>query len=257
MSSSDDRHNRAFWDADADDYQAAHGSELAATALAWGVWRHPESELGVLGDLTGCDVLELGCGAAQWSVGLRHAGVDAVGLDLSAVQLAHARRHATNRGVRLPLVQASGSAVPFVRESFDVVFADHGAFSFCPPAATVAEAARLLRPGGLLAFCASTPLLYLTWNESAGRQSDRLRRSYFELGRIPHDEGTVDHVVPTGEWIRLFRRHGLVVEDLLELRAPAGAATSFVDYVPPGWARRWPAEQIWRARKGPSARPGA
>ncbi len=249
MSSADDSHNRAFWDADADNYQAAHGDELAVAANAWGVWRMPESELGVLGDVAGRDVLELGCGAAQWSVSLVEQGARAVGLDLSGSQLAHARQHAARRRVGLPLVQASGVAVPFADGSFDVVFADHGAFSFCPPEMTVAEAARLLRPGGLLAFCASTPLVYLTWDESTGRQGECLRRSYFDLGRIRFDEGTTDHVVPTGEWVRLFHDHGLVVEDLIELQAPEDATTTFVDYVPAAWARRWPAEQIWKVRR--------
>ncbi len=249
MSSADDRHNRAFWDADADDYQAVHGAELAAAALGWGVWRIPEAELHVLGDITGRDMLELGCGAAQWSAALAEAGARPVGLDLSAVQLVHARRHQATREVQFPLVQASGAAAPFAAGSFDIVFADHGAFSFCAPELAVAEAARLLRSGGLLAFCASTPLLYMTWDESADRQSRRLHRSYFDLGRIRHDQGTTDHVVPTGEWIGLFRHHGLVVEDLIELQAPDGASTTFVDYAPADWARRWPAEQIWRVRR--------
>ncbi|MGI9184330.1 MAG: RNA polymerase sigma factor [Solirubrobacteraceae bacterium] len=41
---------------------------------AWGVWQRPESELNVLGDVAGRDVLELGCGAAQWSIALRERG---------------------------------------------------------------------------------------------------------------------------------------------------------------------------------------
>ena len=65
-----EQHNRTFWDADADDYQAAHGEALRSSPLAWGVWRIPEHELGVLGDLNGLDVLEYGCGGAQWSIAL-------------------------------------------------------------------------------------------------------------------------------------------------------------------------------------------
>jgi hypothetical protein len=55
--------------------------------------------------------------------------------------------------------------------------------------------------------------------------------------------------VPYGEWIRLFRENGLVVDDLLELRAPKHASSTYMDYVDHSWARRYPAEEIWRVRK--------
>jgi hypothetical protein len=60
-----ERRNRAAWNADADDYQARHGQQLAGDGKAWGTWNLPESELHVLGDVAGRDILELGCGAAQ------------------------------------------------------------------------------------------------------------------------------------------------------------------------------------------------
>ena len=48
MPTNDDvSHNRAYWDGDADDYQAKHGGELREHARAWGVWRIPEAQLGV------------------------------------------------------------------------------------------------------------------------------------------------------------------------------------------------------------------
>jgi SAM-dependent methyltransferase len=243
------QHNREFWDADADDYQAVHGADLTARALAWGAWRFPEAELGVLGDTRGLDVLELGCGAGQWSIALAADGARPVGLDQSLVQLKHATVNREHARVDLPFVAASGEATPFRDESFDVVFCDHGAMSFCPPAVTVPEVARLLRPGGLLAFSQTTPLLYLTWDERRQRQDTRLHRSYFGLGRLDLGDGTVDFQIPHGEWFRLFREHGFLVEDLIELRPPDDATTTYDDFAPHEWARRWPAEQIWKARK--------
>jgi hypothetical protein len=71
--------NRRDWDLSSDVYQAAHGTNLLRTALAWGVWRVPESELQILGDLRGLEVLELGCGAAQWTLALLDAGIQARG----------------------------------------------------------------------------------------------------------------------------------------------------------------------------------
>ncbi len=61
------------------------------------------------------------------------------------------------------------------------------------------------------------------------------------------DDGTIDWVLPPGEFIRLFRAHGFDVEDLVELRPPKGATTTYEDYVDAKWARRWPAEWIWSA----------
>jgi SAM-dependent methyltransferase len=239
------RHNRAFWDADADSYQAAHGEQLARSPLAWGAYRVPESELQVLGDVDGLRVLELGCGAAQWSVALAERGARVVGLDVSHAQLVHARRSAA----RLPLVEASGEQLPFADSSFDVVFCDHGALSFCDPDVSVPECARLLRPGGLLAFCCTHPMLYLTWDDAHDRQTRKLHIDYAQLGQMALDEGTIDWVLPPGTWIRVLRANGFDVEDLVELCARDDASTTYVDFAPPKWARRWPAEWIWKARR--------
>ena len=253
MVSEHERHNRAFWDDDADRYQRAHGDALTDAPLAWGAFRAPESELHVLGDVGDLDVLELGCGAAQWSIALTALGARCVGLDLSIAQLRHARRNASASAVTVPFVLASGEAAPFAAASFDVVFSDHGAMSFCDPAVTVAEAARLLRPGGRFAFCTSSPLLYLTYDRARERQTRKLHMEYAELGRMIFADGTIDFVRPPSEWIRLFRTHGFVVDDLLELVAPPGARTTYTDFVPADWARRWPAEQIWKLHKADNA----
>ena len=243
-----ERHNRTFWDTDADDYQAAHGEALQTSPLAWGVWRIPEQELGVLGDLTGLDVLEYGCGGAQWSIALAPAGARPVALDQSRAQLHHARMAMHRAAVAVPLVCASGESVPLTDQSFDVVFCDHGAMSFCDPDRSLAEVARLLRPGGRLAFSHSTPWPYLTWNPKRERVGRRLRGRYFGMRKFASDEGTVDFQLPYGEWNRRFRAHGFAVEDLIELQAPKDATTTYSDF-DARWARRWPAEQIWKVRK--------
>jgi SAM-dependent methyltransferase len=249
VASEHEQHNRAFWDADADGYQAAHGAELSAAPLAWGAYRVPDDELGVLGAVDGLAILEFGCGAAQWSVALAQAGATPVGLDVSRSQLDHARRNMDEAGVGVPVVLASGEAPPFAPASFDLVFCDHGAMSFCDPARTVPEVARLLRPGGLFAFCAATPLLYLTYDPGRDRQTRELTIPYRDLGRMAYDDGTIDFVLPPGEWVRLFRANGFVIEDLIELVAPSDATTTYTEFVPKRWATRWPAEQIWKLRK--------
>lgn|GEM_PF-3051239 len=86
--------------------------------------------------------------------------------------------------------------------------------------------------------------------ESEGRDriSDRLQSSYFNT-RCCDDGSSVVFTLPYGEWIRLFRKHSFVVEDLIELRPPQDAQTTYTDFVTVEWANSWPAEQIWRLRK--------
>jgi SAM-dependent methyltransferase len=241
-----ERRNREFWDADADDYQNAHGEQLARGKV-WGAWSIPESELGVLDPVAGLDVLEYGCGAAHWSIALVTDGARVVGLDQSTGQLAHAARNAEAAGVELSLVCASGEAPPFADGSFDVVFCDHGVMTFCDPYRTVPEAARLLRAGGVLAFNHSTPLHLIT--DAGEGATDRLHRDLFGLRQLTWPEGTSEFQLTHGEWVRLFRREELVVEDLIELRPPEGATTTYSEFTTYDWARRWPAEQIWVVRK--------
>jgi SAM-dependent methyltransferase len=246
-----ERHNRAFWDADADAYQAAHGPILDEQPLAWGAFRIPEEQLDVLGDTRGLDVLEYGCGAAQWAVALAAAGTSVVALDQAERQLRHARLPIDGNGGALRLVCGSGEHTPFAGASFDLVFCDHGAMSFCEPNRSVAEVARILRPGGRLVFCHTTPWPYLTWSRRAERFTRRLRRPYFGMHRfdLGDGEGTLDFQLSYGDWIRCFRRHDLIVEDLVELRPPKRATTTYDDF-DVDWARRWPAEQIWVTRRG-------
>jgi SAM-dependent methyltransferase len=240
--------NRAGWNAESDAYQARSGPQLEASGgMAWGVWQIPESELHVLGDVAGRDILELGCGAAQWSVALSRVGARPVGLDLSERQLEHARQLMARAGVEFPLVHASAEDVPLPASSFDIVFCDHGAMTFADPYLTVPEVARLLRPGGLFAFSHASPIIDMCWPIDAERAGDRLALDYFELRRIDSDD-EVAFQLPYGEWIRLFRANGFEILDLIEPRPAPEAVSSYRDAEERDWSRRWPAENIWRLR---------
>ncbi len=239
--------NRHYWNTASDAYQAEHGAVLEETALAWGVWRIPESALDILGAVEGRDVLELGCGAAQWTRALAARRARAVGLDMSERQLAHARDLAHRSGSSVVLVHANAERLPFRDASFDIAFCDHGALLFARPSATVPEAARVLRPGGLLAFCMSTPIRDL-FVDAQGNFSRQPVTDYFTLSASDDGEA-VEYQLPYGAWIRLFRAHGLVVDDLVELCPPEGATTTYEGFAPLEWARRWPAEHIWKLRK--------
>jgi len=77
--------NAEFTDEDA--YRA-----WAAEQITWGLFQVPERDLGVLGDVAGLDVVELGCGSAYLSGWLARQGARPVGVDLTPAQLATAAR---------------------------------------------------------------------------------------------------------------------------------------------------------------------
>lgn len=239
--------NRAFWDERSDEYQERHREFIGRGEPRWGVWQIPESELNVLGDVAGMDVLELGCGAAQWSILLAKQGARPVGLDNSGRQLEHARRLMAEAGVDFPLVHSSAEDVPLPDESFDVVFCDHGAFTFADPHRVVPEAARLLRPGGLLAFSKTSAFAAVCQGDDE-RVHPVLVRDYFGMHELDDGE-VVTYELPYGDWIALFRANGLALEALIEPRPAPDATSTYWDEEEREWARRWPSESIWKVRK--------
>ena len=237
--------NRAHWNSVSETYLARHVGDELLHPKQWGGWSVPEADLDVLGDVRGLDVLELGCGGAQWAVTLLHEGAAIVGLDISENQLAGA----SARCPELPLVQADGAVVPFRDSAFDLVFCDHGAMSWCNPQDTVPEVARILRPNGRLIFNCASPWLVVCDDPSRGVIDNRLHSDYFGLRRVDEVDGAASFVLGYGDWIRLFRKHGLVVEDLVEPRPSPGSKNGFYSLDPEDWYHHWPAESLWVTRK--------
>jgi SAM-dependent methyltransferase len=198
------------------------------------------------------DALELGCGTAYWSAWLARRGARPVGLDLSERQLASARENQREFGVDFPLIHASAERVPLPDAGFDLVLSEYGASAWADPDAWVPEAARLLRPGGILVFLVNSPLLMVCLpDEPVERPAEaRLLRPYRDLGRMEWvSDDSVSFALPHGAWIRLLRRHGFEVERLEEIMAPEDAPPNDFDLATPEWAWRWPSEDIWRALK--------
>ena len=84
-----------------------------------------------------------------------------------------------------------------------------------------------------------------------GKVEERLARPQFGMHRFewPEDDG-VDFHIQHSDWIRLLRENGFEILELWELQAPEGAEDhTYYDVVPVEWARKWPAEEIWKARK--------
>ncbi|GAB4085731.1 class I SAM-dependent methyltransferase [Myceligenerans cantabricum] len=235
--------SRGWWDANAGEYLDDHDAFLA-DELRWGPEGLTESEAGLLGDVAGRDVLEIGSGGAQCSRWLAGRGARAVATDVSWEMLHEGRSRTRAGGVprlgdggrgrapgrgddpEVPLVQADARALPFPDAAFDVALTSFGAIPFVPDACRVhAEAARVLRPGGRWVFSVTHPLRW-AFPDDPTVQGLTATRSYFD--RRPYVEtdgaGRVDYAEyhrTVGDHVRDVVRAGLRLVDLVEPEWPA------------------------------------
>jgi SAM-dependent methyltransferase len=243
--------NRAWWDEKARDYVAPGERHWDAREPTWGIWNVPEAQVGMFpGDLAGKDAVELGCGTAYVASWMARRGARVVGIDNSEAQLATARRLQREHGLDFRLIHGNAESVPYPDASFDFAVSEYGACLWADPARWVPEAARLLRPGGRLHFLTNAFLLMLCVPDDETQPAgDRLLRPAFAMGRVawPGDSGVEFHMTH-GQWIRILRDAGFEIEELVEVRPP-GSATTRYPFVTADWARQWPSEEVWKARK--------
>jgi SAM-dependent methyltransferase len=244
------RRNRTYWDARAEECIGPGERAWARKEPTWGIWRVPDSEFHALpDDLAGKDAIELGCGTAYISAWLARRGARVVGIDNSAAQLATARRLQHEYDLTFTLIHGNAEHMPYPEASFDLAISEYGACLWADPTLWVPEAARILRPGGALIFLVNSALLMLCMPEEDDLAAgDRLLRSAFGMCRIEWPGAGVEFHLSHGDWLRLLRRSGFEVEDLIEVQAPEGGITR-APFVTQPWARRWPSEEIWKARR--------
>jgi len=246
------RVNRDHWtkaNAEYTDRRAEHA--WSEDEISWGVWSTPESEVNVLPDVRGKDVVELGCGTAYVGAWLKKRGARrVVGVDVTPAQLATARRMNEQTGLGLELVEANAEQTGLPSASFDLAVSEYGASIWCDPRKWIPEAARLLRPGGELVFLRNSTLSVLCMPQE-GKVTTSLQRPQRGLLRIdwtdpPETEFQMGH----GDLFRILRASGFELLDLVEIFAKDDSDDhAHYSYVPADWAKKWPAEEMWRARK--------
>ncbi len=234
------RANRAWWDADAEEYQAAHGGDLGDVEFLWCPELLKEADARLLGDpatLAGARVLEVGCGAASCSRWLRTRGAAPVALDLSGGMLRHARAAAARTGIDVPLVQASADQLPFADGVFDLACSAFGAVAFVArPESIMTEVARVLRPGGLWVFATNHPMRWM-FPDDPSESGLTVNQSYFD--RTPYVEFDaagratyVEHHRTLSDRVRDIVGAGLVLEDLVEPEWPDGLTRTWGQWSP-------------------------
>jgi SAM-dependent methyltransferase len=243
--------NREAWDSFAERYAGPGRAQWEANQPTWGIYSVPEADVGMLPpSVDGLDVIELGCGTGYVSSWLARRGARPVGIDNSPAQLETARRLQAEFGVKFPLHLGNAEQTPFPDESFDLAISEYGASIWCDPYLWIPEAARILRPGGQLVFLVNGAILMLCAPDAEDEPAtDHLLRDYFGMHRFEWpDDPSVEFHLGYGDMIRLLRRCGFEVEDMIEVRPGEDATTSY-PYAPVEWARRWPAEEVWKALK--------
>ncbi len=242
--------NAALWARSNAEYTDEHAADnWALDEISWGIWGIDESELNVLGDVGGLDVVELGCGTAYFSAWLAKLGARPVGVDVTPAQLATARRMMIETGIEFPLVEADAAVTGLPDASADLVVSEYGASIWVDPYRWIPEAARLLRTGGRLAFLRNSTLVILCSDDDVPAK-ERLIHAQFGMHRFEWPDGGVEFHLPHGEWIGLLRANGFEIERLIEIQAPVDAETHhYYSYVTAEWAKKWPCEEIWVARK--------
>jgi SAM-dependent methyltransferase len=219
--------SRAWWESSAADYQREHGEFLGDTDFLWCPEGLRESDAGLLGEVAGRRVLEVGAGAAQCSRWLVSQGARAVGIDVSASQLRLGHEIDLRTGLTTPTVQADAQRLPFADGVFDLACSAYGAVPFVvDSAAVMTEVARVLRPGGRWVFSVTHPIRWC-FADDPGEGGLVAQTSYFD--RRPYvevDEAGaptyVEHHRTLGDRIREIVAAGLVVDELIEPEWPAG-----------------------------------
>lgn len=243
------RANRGWWDRAAADYLVENAALLGHTRLMWGPEGIYEDNLGLLGPLDGRTVLEFGAGAGHGAQWCATQGARAIASDISGAMLRHGRDQypaepddepadpAVQHLHPVQYLQCDAASIPLADAAVDVAFSAYGALPFVADAHQVlSETARVLCPGGRAVFSITHPIRW-AFPDVPGEAGLTANHSYFD--RTPYaelnEEGAVvyvEHHRTLGDWIRMIRSVGLLLDDLVEPEWPADR-----DHVWGGWSR--------------------
>jgi SAM-dependent methyltransferase len=149
------------WDGDEGAYWAGHADYFDRSVAAY------HKTLLASAAITSTDrVLDVGCGTGQTTrdAARAAAGGSALGVDLSARMLDHARRRAVEEGVtNASFQQVDAQIHPFSPEGFDVAISRTGAMFFGDHTAAFTNIGRATVPGGRLVLVVWQPLAANAW----------------------------------------------------------------------------------------------
>ena len=246
--------NRDLWNAEACDWAEMAQRHWAEPTPIWGNWNNPDKDLNLLpDDMSGQDAVELGCGTGYVSYWMHLRGARVTAIDISSEQLATARALAKEYDAGITFLEGNAEATGLPDAAFDFAISEYGASIWCTPKVWLAEAWRLLRPGGRLVFLGNHPLS-LICSPLDGAPADRtLHRPYRDMWGADWTEVEIEPSgvcfnLTTADWISLFNTIGFRITNYHELYAPDWAEGTRAA-ITADWARAYPVEQIWQLQK--------
>jgi ubiquinone/menaquinone biosynthesis C-methylase UbiE len=181
--------------------------QLWERQVHWGYWEDPKTAEGTRADYvaameqmnavlldagkvaSGQRVLDVGCGfgGTIQQINAGHSGMHLTGLNIDPRQLAVAEAETyTANGNELDWVEADACQMPFEDNSFDRVLAVECIFHFPSREQFLAEAARVLKPGGYLAVSDFVPAVaFLAKTPFWMAVRSQIEKSYGTLGNVP------------------------------------------------------------------------
>lgn len=186
----DDTEVGQFWDANAEAWTAL---SRAGYDQFRDVFNTPQF-LAILPDVHGLVGLDIGCGEGHNTRLVARRGARMTAIDISPKFLTYAGQSERDEPLGIEYVRASAQALPFPDASFDFATAFMSLMDIPQPERAVAEAFRVVRPGGFFQFsichpCFQTP----RWQWARDEQGQKIGivcGDYFD-----HVDGQID------EWI--------------------------------------------------------
>ena len=265
--------NRRSWDTISAPYQA--NTRISTDDVHYGPMAPGERELGLLGDVSGKRVIEIGCGGGQNSIALTKWGATCVGVDPPPAQIAHARRLALENEVEVQfIVGMAENLSAFPDSGFDIALSSYAFDYVTDLRRAYDEAWRVLKLDGLFVFCLSHPWFqavgwHLTGDPDAPEIGDYAAWPDVEEWDWTYEDGTTarmrGHLRTLEQIVSEMLEAGFVLERLVEQNIEDVAKASpeelarfpYVSKFDPvsqeyQIMRRLPHTLIIRARKGVS-----
>jgi SAM-dependent methyltransferase len=181
--------------------------------------------------MLGRRVLEIGCGGGQAAIALARQGATVSAIDLSAAQLAHARRLAAAEGVAVEFLlgDAASLSLPPSIAAFDLILSVN-TFQYVAGMPECLHACHaLLRAGGRLVFSLDHPLRTCFLDADAPGSDEELSiipaRSYFDRRPLRWRWGTTGIALQTyhrtvAEWCDFLAAAGFTLRRIVEPPPP-------------------------------------
>ncbi|MBB5838724.1 class I SAM-dependent methyltransferase [Kribbella italica] len=194
--------------------------------------------LDLLGPVADRDVLEIACGHGRVSRGLARLGASVVGVDLSSAMLAKAAEAEARDPLGITYLQTNVASPELLAgETFDAVVCSFGLSDIDDLDGTLATVRRVMRPGGVFAFCILHPCfpgvdgVSGAWPTDGSYYDERWWQADGSLSTLRQQVGANHRTLST--YLNSLRQHGFTLDAFAEPQpavdadSPRAAMTSY------------------------------